>query len=212
MSQLTAWFAALVVIGCGVAGAARVPVARREHTAAPAPAPRTPPRLQRHRTAHRLGWRAQRRRERALDRTFPDLLDLFVVAVQAGQLPLAAVDDLRSYTHPIVAEGLDEVIARVDRGDRFVDALDCLVDAWGPRALTFVATVGATERTGLPLAPALERIADDARRHRRHGAEAAARELPVRLSFPLVLCTLPAFVLVAIVPLLVGALSSLGST
>ena len=55
-------------------------------------------------------------------------------------------------------------------------------------------------------------MADEARQHRRRGAEAAARELPVRLSFPLVLCTLPAFVLVAIVPLLVGALSSLRST
>jgi hypothetical protein len=33
--------------------------------------------------------------------------------------------------------------------------------------------------------------------------------LPVRLAMPLVLCTLPSFVLLAIVPLLVGALSSL---
>ena len=65
-----------------------------------------------------------------------------------------------------------------------------------------------TDRAGLAFGPAIARLADDARDHRRRLAEAAARELPVRLSFPLVLCTLPSFALVAIVPLLVGALSS----
>jgi len=48
-----------------------------------------------------------------------------------------------------------------------------------------------------------------ARQQRRRDSDAAARELPVRLAVPLVLCTLPSFVLLAIVPLLLGALSSL---
>jgi hypothetical protein len=33
--------------------------------------------------------------------------------------------------------------------------------------------------------------------------------LPVRLAFPLVMCTLPSFVLIAIVPALLGAVSTL---
>jgi pilus assembly protein TadC len=44
---------------------------------------------------------------------------------------------------------------------------------------------------------------------RRRQAEAAARALPVRLSFPLVLCLLPAFVLLGIVPAMVPALQGL---
>ena len=47
----------------------------------------------------------------------------------------------------------------------------------------------------------LSRLADDARRQRRHDLEAAVRRLPVRLSFPLVCCSLPAFVLLTVVPL-----------
>lgn len=209
MSSVIAWCAAIAVVCVGVAGRHRIAMAR------PAPAPHaasTPQPTHGPLGAFRGPRRPSRRaRERHLDRAFPDLLDLFVVTVQAGLLPFPALADLRSFCNPVLADGLDELVARVDRGERFVDALDCLVEAWGPRALTFIATIGAVERSGLPLAPALERLADEARLHRRHRAEAAARELPVRLSFPLVLCTLPAFVLVAIVPLLVGALSSLRS-
>ena len=60
----------------------------------------------------------------------------------------------------------------------------------------------------MPIAPVLERLAEEARSERRRAADAAARQLPVRLAAPLVVCTLPAFVLLAIVPLLIGAFSS----
>ena len=67
----------------------------------------------------------------------------------------------------------------------------------------------AADRYGQPLAPVLERLADEARQHRRRQADTLARQLPVRMSLPLVLCTLPSFVLLAVVPLLLAALSSL---
>jgi hypothetical protein len=44
---------------------------------------------------------------------------------------------------------------------------------------------------------------------RRRWAELHARRLPVQLLFPLVVCILPAFGLLAIVPLVLSALSSL---
>lgn len=153
--------------------------------------------------------RRARRRDRALDASFPDLLDLVVVSVQAGLLPAQALRDARELVEPPMRDALDALEARLARGERFTDALAVLVELLGPRAIGLVATVAAAERHGLPLAPALERLADEARSHRRRLAESVARELPVRLSFPLVLCTLPSFALVAIVPLLVGALSSL---
>ncbi len=153
--------------------------------------------------------RHQRHHARLLDAAFPELLDLVVVSVQAGLLPADALRDAATLVEPPLRHALDAVEARLSRGERFADALQALVEELGPRALGLVATVVATDRHGLPLAPALDRLADEARDHRRRLAEATARELPVRMSFPLVLCTLPSFALVAIVPLLVGALSSL---
>lgn len=163
----------------------------------------------------RGGWPRRRltgkRRERLLDRAVPDLLDLFVVSVHAGLPPPEALRQIRHAVHPLIREALDDVDRRIQRGDRFVDALDALVEHLGARLLTFVSVVASNERTGLPLGPLLERIADDARLHRRHLVEADARELPVRLALPLVICTLPAFALVAIAPLVIGAISSLTS-
>ena len=79
----------------------------------------------------------------------------------------------------------------------------------GPCALTLADGLAAADRDGLPLAPVLDRLADEARQHRRRQADTLARQLPVRLSLPLVLCTLPSFVLLAVAPLLLAALSSL---
>ncbi|MBI5088319.1 MAG: type II secretion system F family protein [Actinobacteria bacterium] len=153
-----------------------------------------------------------RRRERLLDTVYPDALDLFVVTVQAGRLPHDALSSIEPQVHPIIGAAIRDVDHRVRAGERFADALDALVDALGTRALSLVATIALAERTGLAVTPMIDRIADDARLHRRRRAEAAARELPVRLALPLVLCTLPSFVLVAIAPLLIGALSSLRGT
>ena len=60
-----------------------------------------------------------------------------------------------------------------------------------------------------PVAPALERVAFDARADRRRGAEEAARRVPVKLLFPLVACILPAFAALTVLPLLAGTLGSL---
>ena len=153
--------------------------------------------------------RGARRRNRVLDHAFPDALELFVLALQAGLLPAQAIVELRAMVHPLVGDAFRDVMRRFEQGERFADAVEALVESLGVRALTFAATLATAERTGLPAAPMVERLADDARRHRRQRVEADARELPVRLAFPLVCCTLPSFALVAIAPLLVGALSSL---
>lgn len=161
------------------------------------------------RIAPRRRWLGHHRRARAADSTFPDLLDLIVIALYAGATPFGALDEASRWCTPHHRAALEEVRRRRVRGEPAATALDALVEHLGTRALTVVAVLLATERDGLPLAPAIEQLADDARQHRRRTAERATRELPVRLSFPLVLCILPSFVLVTIIPLLIGALSAL---
>jgi len=58
--------------------------------------------------------------------------------------------------------------------------------------------LAGAERYGTPLLPALDRLALDARLDRRRRAEEAARRVPVKLLFPLVLCVLPAFGLLTV--------------
>ena len=153
--------------------------------------------------------RSQRRRQRAITQALPDALDLVIVTLQAGHLPLQALREVIPSVPAVVAASFADVVARVDRGERFRTALDALAEHLGAPALAVSSAIAGASDAGTSVTPALDRLAHDTREHRRRAAEASARELPVRLSFPLVLCTLPSFVLIAIVPLLLGALSSL---
>ena len=75
----------------------------------------------------------------------------------------------------------------------------------GPRARAFASAVTGSMRTGIGLAPEMDRLGRELRDDRRRRLEGKVRRLPVLLLFPLVLCVLPALGLVAIVPVLVAA-------
>jgi tight adherence protein C len=152
---------------------------------------------------------ADRRRQVLIDRAVPDAIELFVLAVHAGLTPVQAVRELTTVAAPIVRNGFEAVVHRLDRGEPFGSALRALPDELGVGMVGLADVVASADRYGLPLAPVLESLALEARASRRRSDEADARRLPVKLAFPLVVCTLPSFVLLAIAPALVAALSSL---
>jgi tight adherence protein C len=151
----------------------------------------------------------RRRLHRAVDAALPDAVDLIVLGVRSGHLPAAALQAVHHHFAPVLRGPTAAVLADVERGVRFAEALPRLSTELGSALDPLVDGLAAADRDGLPLAPVLERLATDARLHRRRQLDTLARQLPVRLALPLVLCTLPSFVLLAIVPLLLAALSSL---
>lgn len=161
-----------------------------------------------HVTALITARRDRRRRERA----FPDAVEMLVLTVQSGLTPNQAVRNLETTAPRSLRAAFAAVTHRLDRGAPLPDALTTLRDQIGPSAGALVDAIAGAERYGLPLAPVLERLADDARAARRRIGEADARRLPVKLSFPLVVCTLPSFVLLAIAPSVLAAISSLGDS
>jgi tight adherence protein C len=155
-------------------------------------------------------WPPSRRRtQRAIDHAVPDLIELLVLAIEGGAPPFDAFTDIASLVPPPVRPVVHFVVVQVRSGARMADTLAEVPQHFGAAFAPLAESLAAAERYGLPLTPVLHRLADDARAARRRAAEARARELPVRLAAPLVLCTLPSFVLLAVVPLLLGALSSL---
>ncbi|MGZ4679548.1 MAG: type II secretion system F family protein [Ilumatobacteraceae bacterium] len=149
------------------------------------------------------------RATRQIAADYPDTLDLMVLSIRAGYLPAQAVIEVARFLPPTLRASFGRVDQAMQSGARFADALQQLCAHLGPIAQPLVDSLSSADRYGLPIAPVLERLAFEARQQRRRDADAAARELPVRLAVPLVVCTLPSFVLLAIVPLLLGALSSL---
>lgn len=154
---------------------------------------------------------AARRLDRDLVEELPEVVDLLSLAASAGltiPLAVAVVGDRGTGR---VAAALGSAARAADRGDSLADALDRVGADLGDHVRPLVRVLAGSLRDGTPVAPALDRLAHEVRLERRRAAEERARQLPVRLLFPLVACVLPAFALLTVVPLLAGALSDLPS-
>jgi Flp pilus assembly protein TadB len=164
-----------------------------------------------------VGWlvRLRRRRaatiaaQRATEAAMPDAVELLVLCVRAGCSPTQAVVELVARAPPAVRPAFAAVELRLHRGHGLADAVGALAEHAGPIGRDVARAIAIADRDGLPMAPVLDRLATESRAVRRRLGEAAARRLPVRLTFPLVTCTLPSFVLLAIAPAVLGALSTL---
>jgi tight adherence protein C len=152
--------------------------------------------------------RAARRHAEALVVDVPDVVDLFRVATGAGLTVHEAVATIAELADGPLGEALASVRHRVALGERLADALAPMATLGDP-VRPLVSALVSTEREGAPLGPPLARVADRARELRRRRAEETARRIPVKLLFPLVLCVLPAFVVLTVVPLLSATLRTL---
>ncbi len=156
--------------------------------------------------------RAARRRRNDAEQALPDALDLLVLGIQTGLTPQQAIAELARSAPESVRGAFALTVHRCERGQSFADALTALPETLGPKAIGLADVIATSDRYGLPLGPVLDQLTTQARDSRRRLDQAAARKLPVRLSFPLVVCTLPSFVLLAIAPAVIAALSSLGGS
>jgi len=139
----------------------------------------------------------------------PEAADLLALAVAGGLTVTAALATAGRWTPGPVGEALRRATEEIAMGRPAADAIDDLATGLGAPGRALVGVLLASERYGVPLGEGLDRVAREARLERRRRAEERARRLPVLLLFPLVLCVLPAFGLLTVVPLLVGSLPDL---
>ena len=157
----------------------------------------------------------QRRHRRAgrpdLDREVPDHVDLVVAGLRAGLSPEQSFRLAVHHSRGRLKSTLSTVLEAIENGSRFPDALRALRGRAGPDLDALAQLLATGDRLGLPLERHAMLLADEARHRRRRSVDAEARELPVRLTVPVVACILPAFVIVVIVPLIVGTLARLST-
>jgi pilus assembly protein TadC len=154
--------------------------------------------------------RAARSRRAAQAAVAPAVVDLLAACLSAGlnghlallrvaeRCPIALRDELRL------------VAADLGVGQSPAVALRAAAERTGLAELRAAAgALHAAERWGAPPAEALAARAEALRSRLHQEAEAAAGRAAVRLTFPLVLCFLPAFVLLTVVPMVASALRAL---
>jgi Flp pilus assembly protein TadB len=69
--------------------------------------------------------------------------------------------------------------------------------------------IGRAHETGAPVGRAVHQLADELRQRARADVEARARSIEVKAAAPLGLCLLPAFVVLGVVPMVVGVFRSM---
>jgi len=153
----------------------------------------------------------QRSEQRRIERDLPEALDLFVLLLDAGVSSRGAVSEMARRGPASTRPGFAHVDGQLDIGKPFVDAIVTLRSDLGSGAVALVELLIASHRHGLAMTQVIAQLSTEARAARRRRNEGQARALPIKLSFPLVVCTLPSFVLLAIVPAVMAALSSLGA-
>ena len=163
-------------------------------------------------TVGAIASRQRARRRESLwqtERHLPEVIDVLGLVVGAGRTTVSALSDIGPRVAEPFRSELAAVVRRTAAGEPFVASVRRLRDSLGPSVSSIVHAITAAETDGVPLQPALQRAADEAHRRRRVRAEEAARRVPVLMLFPLVLCILPAFCLLTVVPLLVGTVDDL---
>jgi len=159
------------------------------------------------RVLSRLEPAAVRRRRLRIAADLPPAVDLIVVCLSAGRPISAATEVVGAAVGGPLARELRQIGARIELGG---DPLTVWSDAGRDVALGPLArSVVRALETGSPVAASLTLLVDDLRRERRAVAEESARRVAVRSAGPLGLCFLPAFILVGVVPTVVGAFDTL---
>lgn len=156
--------------------------------------------------------RERARRERARrERLAPTgsralLVDLLAAALSAGSSPSHALQAVVDALPADEVAPLRPVAATLWLGAEPSSAWAGLLDDDGLRPLAVAMTRSST--SGTHAADLLGSLADEMRRQHRLAATEAARRAGVRAVLPLGVCFLPAFVLLGVVPTLVGLAGS----
>jgi pilus assembly protein TadC len=149
---------------------------------------------------------ARKRRER-VGRDLPQVVDLLGVALAAGAAPSTALAAVAAAVEGPVAQVLATIWHSLVLGRDPVRVWQEVAQRPGLAALG--RAMARAVESGASVGDALHRLAEDLRSVSRAEAEGRARAVGVRAAVPLGVCLLPAFILLGIVPLVVGTVGSL---
>jgi tight adherence protein C len=146
-----------------------------------------------------------------IDKGLPELIDLLVVAVEAGLGFVAALRMTLQELEGPLAQELRLTLQEQTMGLSTPEALQGMgrrVDTPGVRSFVRAIVQGST--LGISLGQILRNLADEMRKRRKALAEEKAQKAPVKMLFPLVLLIFPAMFVVLLLPAIITISETLG--
>jgi tight adherence protein C len=145
------------------------------------------------------------KRQKILERSFPDALDMIVICSEAGlslDAALHKVASVLTISHPELAAELGTVVAEMSAGIDRHKALKHLIDRTGIDIIRgFISVLSQSIKFGTSVADTLRIFSDDFRDKRTQAAESMAAKIGTKLMFPLAVCLLPALMIVILSPM-----------
>lgn len=143
-----------------------------------------------------------------LTRQLPDAIDLLAAMLRAGAPIAPALAAVALAQDEPMGSSLSQVASSIEIGVDIDQAWLLLGDIDGVDEVA--AAMRRSQSTGAPIAATLALTASELRRRHEVRMQVAARRAGVHALLPLALCFLPAFVLLAAVPVVVALASSSG--
>lgn len=166
-----------------------------------------------------LGWvvpmvivkEKTRRRRESIEYELPELIDLLVVAIEAGvSLPAS----IRLSSHQIkgpLGEELRLTLQEQNMGLSTSQTLQNLgVRADTPGVRIFIRSIVQGEALGISIGQIMRNLSLEMRKRRKAAAEERAQKAPIKMVFPLVLLIFPAMFVVLLLPALLAISDVLG--
>jgi len=140
-------------------------------------------------------------RKSAIRRALPDMLDMLTISVEAGLGFDQAMAKLVRNTSGPLSEEFGRVLQEIQAGVERSDAMRRLAERTEvPELNGFIMAIVQADVFGISVSSVLRSQANEMRIKRRQYAEEAAQKAPVKLVFPLVICILPATLIVILGP------------
>jgi len=152
-------------------------------------------------------------RREALEREFPDALDLMVVCVEAGlgiEAAFIRVGEEVHESHPRISQEFEKVSHELRAGRTRAEALRNLGARTGVDAVNSFATLLIqTDALGASVGQTLRIYSQEMRETRFLKAEEKAMRIPVLMTIPLVACILPVIITALLLPAIIDVMRTL---
>lgn len=144
-------------------------------------------------------------RRKLIRKSLPEMLDMLTISAEAGLGFDTALAKLISNSVGPLAEEFAATLQEIQAGVPRREALKALSDRVGiPEFGAFIMAVVQADVFGVSIAHVLKTQSRELRTKRRQRAEEMAQKIPVKIVFPVVLCILPATMLVILGPAAIG--------
>lgn len=144
-------------------------------------------------------------RQREIRRSLPDMLDMLTISIEAGLGFDQAIAKIVRLSHGALSREFARALQEIQAGANRSEALRNMSRRTEVTELnTFITSIVQAEQLGIPIGQVLRTQAKEMRLIRRQRAEEQAQKTPVKIVFPLILCILPATLIVILGPAVVS--------